>query len=109
MSVAGLLHCDLHSLNENDQFSWYFIYSTPAESFLDEEERQYEEAEEKVCGDSEEVSEPALGAPGPAPAQPPDEVQPESDVGRQHGDRHPGHPGHVAQLPTLPGVNHSYS
>ena len=83
--------------------------STPAQSFLDEEERQYEETEEEVCGDSEEVSEPALGAPGPAPAQPPDEVQPERDVDPQHGDRHPGHPRHVAQLPTLPGVNHSYS
>ena len=81
-----------------------YSYSTPAQSFLDEEERQYEEAEEEVGGDSEEVSEPALGAPGPAPAQPPDEVQPERDVDRQHGDRHPGHPRHVAQLPALPGV-----
>ena len=67
------------------------------------------EAEKEVSGDSEEVSEPAPAAPGPAPAQPPDEVQPERDVDPQHGDRHPGHPGHVAQLPTLPGVNHSYS
>ena len=81
--------------------------STPAQSFLNEEERQYEEAEEEVSGDSEEVSEPALGAPGPAPAQPPDEVQPERDVGHQHGDRHPGHPGHVAQLPALPSINQS--
>ena len=93
---------------ENNQYSWSFVISicsghtTPAESFLDEEERQYEEAEEKVGGDSEEVSEPALAA-GPAPAQPPEEVQPERDVGPQHGHRPPGHPGHVAQLPPLPG------
>ena len=47
----------------------YYFVTIPAQSFLDKEVWQYEETEEDVGGDFEEVSEPALGAPGPAPAQ----------------------------------------
>ena len=42
------------------------------------------EAEKEVSGDSEEVSKLAPTAPGPAPAQPPDKVQPERDVGHHN-------------------------
>ena len=80
----------------------FCFVTIPAQSFLDKEVWQYEETEEDVGGDFEEVSEPACPVPGPDPPHPCDEVHPQPNVDHQHSDCPTGHLGDTFQPPALP-------